>query len=310
MSDADTDALVGGMADSAAAGTAAPGGETTAPVSNGGTILDGDAADKPVTAPADWPQDWRTKLAGEDKSYLKTLDRFNSPSDLAKAYRDAQQRLSSGSLRSVLSENPTPEELSAWRTENGVPETADGYKFEVGYQWGENDRPVLESFAAYAHENNIPKQYAEKIAAYYAATQQNNLQLIEDFDAKNHQAGEDALRAEWGQEYRRNINAIKNTLSAHAPEDVVANMLASRTPDGRRWGDSPEMLKIFASLAREANPTATVVPANGFGTMDDELGALEKKVGTKEYWADPKMQARYTELLAARIARENRGRAA
>jgi len=306
----DMDALAGGLADVASADTAAPGGETTAPTSATGTILDGDAADKPVTAPADWPQDWRAKLAGEDKSYLKTLDRFNSPSDLAKAYRDAQQRLSSGNLRSALPDNPTTEELSAWRTENGVPETADGYKFEVGHQWSEQDVPVLENFAKYAHENNIPKQYADKIAAFYASTQQRNLQIIEEFDANNHQRGEDELRAEWGQEYRRNINAIKNTLSAHAPDDVVEAMLASRTPDGRRWGDHPAMLKALASISREANPTATVVPSNGFGTMDDELTALQKKVGTKEYWADSKMQARYNELLEAKLAREGKGRAA
>lgn len=310
MSDADMDALSGGMAESAAPVDATPGAETTAPVSGKGTILEGNAEDKPVAAPADWPEDWRIKLAGEDKSYLKTLDRFNSPADLAKAYRDAQQRLSSGNLRSALPENPTAEELNAWRAENGVPETADGYKFEVGYQWTESDVPVLESFANYALENNIPKQYADKIASFYAQTQQRNLEMIEEFDARSHQQGEDALRAEWGPEYRRNINAIKNTLAAHATEDVVEAMLASRTPDGKRWGDSPEMLKVFASLAREANPSATIVPSTGFSTAEDEYEALSKKVGTKEYWSDPKMQARFVELTEAKEARERKGRAA
>lgn len=310
MSDVDTDALAGGLADSAVVDNAAPGGETTDPVSNKGTILDGDPADKPVTAPADWPQDWRAKLAGEDKSYLKTLDRFNSPADLAKAYRDAQQRLSSGNLKSTLPENPTPEEISAWRAENGVPETVDGYKFEVGHQWSDQDVPVLENFAKYALENNIPKQYAEKIAAYYAQTQQRNLQLIEEFDARANQQGEDELRAEWGQEYRRNINAIKNTLAAHATDEVATQMLLSRTPDGRKWGDNPAMLKALASMAREANPSATVVPSSGFSSADDEYSALQKKVGTPEYWSDSKMQARFVELTEARQARENKGRAA
>lgn len=310
MSDADMDALGGGMADAGAPVDAAPGAETTAPASAKGTILDGDAADKPVAAPADWPEDWRIKLAGEDKSYLKTLDRFNSPSDLAKAYRDAQQRLSSGNLRSVLPDNPTPEQLNTWRAENGVPDTPDGYRFEVGYEWGETDKPVLENFANYALENNIPKQYADKIAAFYAMTQQRNMELIEDFDAQAHDRGEEQLRAEWGQEYKRNINAIKNTIAAHATDDIAAQMLASRTPDGRRWGDNPEMLKALASIAREANPAATVVPSSGFGTMDDELTALQKKVGTKEYWSDPKMQARYNELLEAKVARDSKGRAA
>ena len=276
------------------------------------TLIDSDTTDKPVTAPADWPEDWRAKLAGEDKSYLKTLDRFNSPGDLAKAYRDAQQRLSSGNLKSALPDNPSPEELNAWRAENGVPTDPNGYKFDIGHQWSDEDRPVLDSFATYALENNIPQHYAEKVAAFYAATQQKNLAVVQEFDSRNHQQGEDELRAEWGQEYRRNINAIKNTLAAHAPDDVVSQMLASRTPDGKRWGDSPAMLKVFASLAREANPSATVVPGTGFTTTNDELASLEKfmRENRQEYFKDSAKQERYRELLEAREAGRSKGRAA
>lgn len=307
----DTDALAGGMVDTASADAIVSGGETTAPSSNKGTLIDGDAADKPVSAPADWPEDWRIKLAGEDKSYLKTLDRFNSPGDLAKAYRDAQQRLSSGNLKSVLPDNPSPEELTAWRTENGVPASPDGYKFDIGRQWSDEDRPVLDSFAAYALDNNIPQQYAEKVAAFYATTQQKNMAVIEEFDERNYQQGEDQLRAEWGQEYRRNINAIKNTLAVHAPEDIAAQMLASRTPDGRRWGDNPAMLKVFASLARETSSSPTVVPSTGYATADDELTSLQKFMhgNRQEYFKDSAKQERYRELINARDAGRSKGRA-
>lgn len=313
MSD-ELSADTGGMAidNSGAAPTQDSAVSVSGTASAKGTLLDGDATDKPVTAPADWPEDWRIKLAGEDKSYLKTLDRFNSPKDLAKAYRDAQTRLSSGNLKQSLPDNPTPEELNAWRIENGVPESPDGYKFEPvnNYQWNEGDQAVLGEFAQYALENNIPASIASKMAAFYASKQAGTMEMIEEFDDRAHQEAEDTLRSEWGQEYRRNLNAIKNTLAAHASEDVVTAMLASRAPDGRKWGDHPDMLKVFASLARQANPTATIVPSNGFSSADDELSALEKKVGTKEYWADPKMQARYVELLDARDSSKQRGRAA
>jgi hypothetical protein len=120
--------------------------ETTAPTSTAGTIADGNVSEKPVAAPADWPEDWRIKLAGEDKSYLKTLDRFNTPSDLAKAYRDAQQRLSAGNLKAILPDNPTEEELKTWRTENGVPESPDKYDVNLGdgFVWSDEDKPLLD----------------------------------------------------------------------------------------------------------------------------------------------------------------------
>lgn len=308
MSEADMDALAGGMAD------AVSGGETTAPASGTGTLVESDPTDKPVAAPANWPEDWRMKMAGEDKSYLKTLDRFNSPADLAKAYRDAQQRLSSGNLRQALPDNPSPEELASWRAENGVPAEPNGYDFNVDldYQWNDNDRAVLSDFAQYALENNIPAPVAKQMAAFYASKQAQTFSMIEEFDARAHQQGEDSLRAEWGPEYRKNINAIKNTLSAHATDDVVEAMLASRTPDGKRWGDSPEMLKVFAALAREVNPSATIVPSTGFNTAEDELTGLEKfmRENRTEWFKDSAKQERYRELIEAREAGRSRGRAA
>ena len=94
MSD-ELDAGNGGMAlDNSAPPPEGAVSDSEGSVKSTGTLAGGNASDKPVSAPANWPEDWRAKLAGEDKSYLKTLDRFNSPADLAKAYRDAQQRLS------------------------------------------------------------------------------------------------------------------------------------------------------------------------------------------------------------------------
>ena len=202
----DMDALGGGMADMGAPVDAAPGSETTAPASTDaesnakGTIAEGNATDKPVASPADWPEDWRIKLAGEDKSYLKTLDRFNSPADLAKAYRDAQQRLSSGNLKPTLPDNPSEDELKAWRTANGVPETPDKYELELGngFVWSEADKPLLDDFAKYAHERNLPAGQVKDVLGWYASIQERQLAAREEADERFHQQSEDSLRSEWG----------------------------------------------------------------------------------------------------------------
>jgi hypothetical protein len=99
-------------------------------------------------------------------------------------------------------------------------------------------------------------------------------------------------------------------LDVHSTPEVKADILLARLPNGRRLGDDPAALKVLASMAREANPEYTVVPAPGFQNFEGELEALQKKVGTPEYWRDPKMQARYRELLEAKTAREGKGRAA
>lgn len=278
-----------------------------------GTLLGGNTTDRPVAAPADWPEDWRIKLAGEDKSYLKTLDRFNSPADLAKAYRDAQARLSSGNLKQSLPDNPTPQELANWRAQNGVPESPDKYDVSLGdgFVWGDADKPLLDDFTKYAHESNLPADQVKKVLGWYAQLQEKQAAAREEADERFHQEAEDSLRSEWGQEYRRNLNAIGNVFDAHSTPEVKDAIFMARLPNGRLLGDDPSAVKVLAAIARTANPTATVVPSNGFGTMDDELTALSKKVGTPEYWRDEKMQARYRELLEAKEAYEKRsGRAA
>lgn len=310
----DTDALSGGLVDTAAPVDAGSGAETTAPdVKMTGTIASGDVADKPMAAPADWPEDWRIKLAGEDKSYLKTLDRFNSPTDLAKAYRDAQKRLSAGNLKAVLPDNPTDEELKAWRAENGVPESPKGYDLELGngFVWGDADQPMLDSFTEYALQANLPNSAVKQVLGWYASMQEQQAAQREDADARFHQEAQDSLYREWGNEYRKNINAIANTLDTHAPEEVKTDLLMARLPNGRLLGDDPRMVKMLASIAREANPSATVVPSNGFSHVQDELSALEGKMREmgKRWHSSPEAK-RYGELLEAKVASENRGRAA
>lgn len=312
----DTDALGGGLVDTAAPVDAGSGAETTAPeAAKPGTILGGDVADKPVAAPADWPEDWRLKLAGEDKSYLKTLDRFNSPADLAKAYRDAQKRLSSGSLKAALPENPTEEELKAWRTENGVPASPKEYDVSLGdgFVWGEADQPMLESFTEHALKANLPNSAVKEVLGWYASMQEQQQAQREEADARFHQEAQDSLYREWGNEYRKNLNAIANTLDTHGTDEVKNDLLMARLPNGRLLGDDPRMVKMLASIAREANPSATVVPSNGFSHVQDELTALEGKMREmirNKTWHTSAESKRYNELLEAKAASENRGRAA
>ena len=311
MSD-DLDALCGGSVETATSVDTAPGAETTAPdTKSTGTIADGNVIDKSVAPPADWPEDWRTKLAGEDKSYLKTLDRFNSPADLAKAYRDAQKRLSSGNLKPSLPDNPTEEELKSWRADNGIPDSPKGYDVELGngFVWGEADQPMLDSFTEHALKANLPAPAVKQVLGWYADMQQQQAAQREDADGRFHQEAQDVLYREWGNEYRKNINAIGNVLDTHAPEDVKNDLLTARLPNGRLLGDDPRMVKMLASMSRDVNPSATVVPSNGFTTANDELADLNKKMREmgKRWHTSPEAQ-RYAVLLEAKVASENRGR--
>src|SRR5215467_12925863 len=72
-----------------------------------------------------FPESWREDLAGGDNAFRKTLDRFDSPAALAKAYKELTARLSSGDLKATRPPpgNPTPEQIALWRAEQGLPQS-------------------------------------------------------------------------------------------------------------------------------------------------------------------------------------------
>lgn len=277
------------------------------------TIATGSVAEKPVAAPADWPDDWRNKFAGEDKAHLKQLERFASPNDVFKSYRALQARISSGELKSALPKDQTPEALATWRKENGIPEKPEEYDLALddGLVIGEQDKPLVGEFLNEMHAANAsPAAVKSALSAYYKLVAKQQAELIEA-DSNFRDESETALREEWGGEFRKNVNLVTNLL-ASAPEDVRLKIEAGRTPEGRKLGDDPAVLRWLANLSREVNPAATVVPGSGNNSgaaIDDEISTIEKAMGdqSSEYWKGPKpdgkdtkMQIRYRELITAR----------
>lgn len=277
-----------------------------APTGAAATIGGGNVEEKPVAVTATWPEDWRVKLAGEDKGYLKTLERFTDPTALAKAYRELQTKVSSGQVKTALKADASPEEAATWRRENGIPEKADDYKVELpdGIVFGEADKPVIDAFKTTAFEANMTPDQVNKALGWYGKYQEEIQTRQFEADTAFKAKVEDELRAEWGPAYRTEIKGIDNFLSA-APDGLAQQLLAARTPDGSLVGNDPRFLKWMASLVREVNPMASLVPA---GTSDPgKLGAariaeIETKMRTdpQGYWKNPGLQEEYGQLLEAR----------
>lgn len=271
-----------------------------------GTALDDDGEDKPVTAVADWPSDWRQKLAGEDKGALKTLARFPSPPAFWKAYQSMRQKVSTGELKSVLPEDATPEQKAEWRKANGYPEAPDKYeiKLDDGLVIGESDKELVGDFQKVAFENDFtPKQINGALNWYYSMAQMQEAEIAERNKAAR-AACEDELRAEWGGEYRGNLSTVSALLDG-APEGVKAAVLSATLPDGTALLNNPNAMRFFASVSREINPAGVIVGADGSagtGGLEARIAEIEKVMATdrKAYNADEKMQEELRKLYGAR----------
>ena len=260
-----------------------------------------------TSAGGDWPTDWRTKLTPDGK-HSKTLDRFASPNALLDSYLALRQKLDSGELKSTAAfpDKGTEEDQAAWRKSHGIPEKADEYnlKFDDGMVIGEADAPVVGDFLKAAHSVNADPKQVNGILRWYYDLQEKNLAAQEENDTKYLSESEDTLRAEWGGEYRTNVNMIKGLVQT-LPESVRDLFLNARLGDGHALLNHPDMARWLVHTSRTINPVHTVVPnagANIAGAIDDEITAIEKVMRTdrKSYNSDEKMQQRLRELYDAR----------
>jgi hypothetical protein len=329
--DGGTDAKAGAGADAGtdkgAAGEApATGGDakTDAKVAAARTTIasgEGDEDDDGKRrAPApDFPEDWRARLAGEDKADLKRLDRYQSPKGLWTKIKNLEKTLSEKSADKPRPADTDADALKTWREERGVPETAESYienlKMPSGKQLGDTDKPIAEHYAQFAHKHDIPQDAVNKnVEWYYNYLEHLQGQQAEEDDTF-HDTSVDALKEEWGVgDYKRNINSI-GVLFADAPDGIKETVMASRTPEGRLLGDDPTILKWLAGVAKEAKPGATLVPASsggGIKGVESRIKEIETAMRTdrRSYNQNEAMQQEYRELIEARDRLKSRGRAA
>lgn len=268
------------------------------------------ADDPPSDPPADTPSndDWRESLAGEDKDLAKFLGRFHSQDAAFKKFKEQHDDMRSGKFIKPLPENPTDDELADYRAQVGVPSEAAGYleKLPDGLVVGDDDKPFVEKFVENMHGANAPQSsVSAALDAYY--------KIVEDQEASESEAANEAknasieaLRDEWGPDYKRNLNIMNSHLET-MPEAVKEVFTHGRMPDGTPVGFNAEVLKWVTGQAMEVNPVATVVPgagSNQAGAISDELATLEKMMGDRnsDYWKGSnatKNQARYVELVEA-----------
>jgi hypothetical protein len=271
------------------------------------TVLDA----KTDTKVADWPEDWREKVAGGDAKVASRLSRYASPKALADALINAQNKLAS--TRPVLGKNATEDEIKEYREALGIPESPEKYDLSA-YKIEGNDKALIEGYLAKAHATHqTPEQVKAGIDAYFEIAGKIDQERIAN-DAQKIKDTEDELHAEWGREFRSNIERVNAFLDS-APEGLKERFFKGRLADGIPIGSDPATLRWLLSLELERNPTGVVVPGGGGDkqqTVDDELKAIDdfRRSNSKAYFKDEKMQARERTLLDYKNKQNEKGKRA
>ena len=276
--------------------------------------------DPPAEPKSKWPDNWRDLMAGdladtatdEEKTehgkLLKRLQRFTTPADAAKALRE-QDKIIPLAKRAAPPKNATPEQLSEWRKEAGIPEKPEDYKIELpkGMVLGDNDKPIIDGFIKAMHGQNVTEGTVNAAVAWYLQDRQEQIERMQESDKAYRDALEEDLRETWGSDYKANKTGIESLVNQW-PEDVRTALLSARTADGFLI-ENPGMMKVLGNLSRELGYVgSTVVPSGGDlgASVEDAIAKIEGSMflesGEKNpaYWKSEKQQTRYAELLSQR----------
>lgn len=234
-------------------------------------------------------------------------------------------KVSSGELKAApkpAPENATPEQLAAWRKDQGLPDTVEAYvsgiKLPDGVVPGEADKPLIEGFAKVAHERGIPQSAVNTAVSWFFETQNQMKAQAAERDAAFHDDSVRAMTEEWGKDFKTNQRVIGNLMSRFAPEGVGNDILGARITlkDGTsvKLGDHPGALKMLVAAGRAAFPAATIVdPAtpDAAKAIGAEKADIEKMMGDprSDYWRGPRsaeLRERYRQIIDAEAASAGR----
>lgn len=262
-----------------------------------------------------WPSDWREQFVKdisdetEREKALNQMKRYQSPAEVAKANLAIRQRLSTGEYSRAMPDPSDEGALKEWRAEQGLPEDPSGYELPVaeGVKYedmDDNQKAVYEGWQKVFHENNIKPELAKSLTNYANDIYVAQMEALAEHDAKMMEASEDALRSDWGADFRPNIKMNIAYLNNTLGEDMAAKFLDARLPDGTAVKHSVEIAKMLNEAARGSGLTSTfetgdIVPGSSLLDKKAEIETL-MKTNLAEY---QKRKPEYEDILNKLTAR-------
>lgn len=283
------------------------------PAAKGGTLYEAIGEAEPgQEGSSSWPTDWRAQIAAgvTDPNMAKVLERFQTPADLGKAFLAAQQKIRSGEYKRAAPAGDSPEELKAWREEQGIPDTPDGYEVPMVpgvdiASLDENTKASLTVLKTGLHAAGLNKEQGGIVAKALLQVAETQAEATAQADASARDSVEDALRAEWGADYRRNLNMNVAFLKQNFGEGMD-NVLNARTPEGTRLADMPEFNKFLNAMARNTGGDVMFDgDVKGGASIESRLEEIRKVMRTdiNKYNADG-LDVEYRQLLEKQQARK------
>jgi hypothetical protein len=252
--------------------------------------------------------DWRASITDPDAKEFAT--RLATPADAVKVALDL--RKANSSMIRVPGKDATAEDRAKFHKAIGVPETAEGYTFDIGREATEADKAIQTGLAKIAFENGIPATAMTALSKAVsemagAAKAEENRVAVE-----SRAANEAALRKEWGADFE--ANKVLATRAVQAFGEVkshpeVVDFFDKTIVNGQKLGDHPVMVRMLGNIGRRMGEGEFIgaVGADQRTSLQTELQSLmaANPPGTEQYKA-PAVQNRIREINEQLYGNESR----
>ena len=248
-------------------------------------------SDEQTTATADEPQSqpgeaqqtetsWRDALSDELKSN-STLLKFNDVGSLAKSYVNAQRLIGADKV-AIPGEYADDSEWDDVYDKLGRPGTPRDY--DLTYGEGDEAAATLDVFSDAAHKLGLSNKQAQGLLEFYSGLETQGTEMAASEASAATEAGMEELRKDWGRAFDQKADQAQRAAKALLGSTEMFDEI--QLADGRKLGDHPAIVRMFATLAGQiSEDTLTGDTSEQAFTPDEALRRIaEITAPGTPYW--------------------------
>lgn len=231
---------------------------------------------------------WYAAIPEESVRQTMEAKAYKNPAQLAMAYSNLL-KLQNGndSVIAVPGKDATPEQIKAFNTKMGIPETADAYDFAFPQDAKVDDKTV--AFGKnLLHKLGVPATKAKDAGEMWNQfVQEQQTALQEQQNAANTEALT-KLEQEWGADLQANKAAGQRALAALKLDDATMQAIEGAI------GAAP-IVKLLATLGRMSDEGGFTSGGGGDPSVPENMSKEAAAAKIKELSGDAEFQKAYTD---------------
>lgn len=138
------------------------------------------------------------------------------------------------------------------------PDSAEQYEFTPPEGF-ELDEPMLNSFKEVALQNKLSQAQFNEFMNFETDRHQQAVESMNKSMEDTKLAAETELKTEWGAEYDKNVESARQFLN----QEQVADDGFKKFLEDTRFGDNPQVIRMFAKLSKLISEDGFIKPGTG-----------------------------------------------